>query len=65
LLAPRRGAADISFAAQYTDALGGLGVMGSGSHTPKETVDLASISVMTKRAALLVHRLTREEPGAQ
>jgi glutamate carboxypeptidase len=61
----RRGAADISFAAQYTDALGGLGVMGSGSHTPKETVDLASISVMTKRAALLVHRLTREEPGAQ
>ncbi len=61
----RRGAADISFAAQYTDALGGLGVMGSGSHTPKETVDLASISVMTKRAALLVHRLIRSAPGAQ
>jgi glutamate carboxypeptidase len=56
----RRGAADISFAAQYTAALGGLGVMGSGSHTPSETVDLASISVMTKRAALLVHRLSQE-----
>jgi hypothetical protein len=34
--------------------------MGSGSHTPSETVDLASISVMTKRAALLVHRLSQE-----
>ncbi len=58
----RRGAADISFAAQYTDALGGLGVMGSGSHTPSETVDLASIAVMTKRAALLVHRISQEGP---
>jgi glutamate carboxypeptidase len=56
----RRGAADISFAAQYTDALGGLGVMGSGSHTPSETVDLSSIGVMTRRAALLVHRLAQE-----
>jgi glutamate carboxypeptidase len=58
----RRGAADISFAAQYTDALGGLGVMGSGSHTPRETVDLTSIPVMTKRAALMVYRLSRQEP---
>ena len=56
----RRGAADISFAAQYTDALGGLGVVGSGAHTPSETVDLESIGVMTKRAALLVHRLAQE-----
>lgn len=56
----RRGAADISFAAQYTDALGGLGVVGTGSHTPDETVDLSSIEVMTKRAALLVYRLSRE-----
>lgn len=53
----RRGAADISFAAQYTAALGGLGVMGHGAHTPDETVDLASIPVMAKRAALLVLRL--------
>ena len=56
----RRGAADISFAAQYTDALGGLGVVGSGAHTPDETVDLESIAVMTKRAALMVHRLSQE-----
>jgi len=49
-----------AFPAQYTDALGGLGVVGSGAHTPSETVDLASLEVMTKRAALLVHRITRE-----
>jgi glutamate carboxypeptidase len=58
----RRGAADISFAAQHTDALGGLGVMGSGAHTPQEEVDLSSIPIMTRRAAVLVHRLTRQEP---
>lgn len=61
----RRGAADISFAAQYTDALGGLGVVGSGAHTPSETVDLESINVMTKRAALLVHRLAQEDAGGR
>jgi glutamate carboxypeptidase len=61
----RRGAADISFAAQYTDALGGLGVVGSGAHTPSETVDLESIGVMTKRAALLVHRLVQQEAGGR
>ena len=61
----RRGAADISFAAQYTDALGGLGVVGSGAHTPSETVDLESIEVMTQRAAVLVHRLTREPAGGR
>lgn len=58
----RRGAADVSFAAQHADALGGLGVAGSGDHSPSETVDLASLSVMTKRAALLVYRLSRQGP---
>jgi len=58
-----RGAADVSFAAQCASALGGLGVVGSGSHTPDETVDLRSIPVMTKRAALLVYRLSRQEPA--
>ncbi len=53
----KRGAADISFAAQHTAALGGLGVVGRGAHTPDETVDLRSIPAMAKRAALLVHRL--------
>ena len=53
----KRGAADISFAAQYTAALGGLGVVGTGAHTPEETVELSSIPVMAKRAAILVSRL--------
>ncbi|MBK5097751.1 MAG: M20/M25/M40 family metallo-hydrolase, partial [Gemmatimonadetes bacterium] len=53
----KRGAADISFAAQHTAALGGLGVVGRGAHTPDETIGLGSIPVMAKRAALLVHRL--------
>ncbi len=53
----KRGAADVSFAAQHTAALGGLGVVGRGAHTPDEKVDLASIPVMAKRAALLVSRL--------
>lgn len=57
----RRGAADVSFVAPYVDALDGLGVLGSGGHTPNETVDLRSLSVATKRAALLIHRLTRAE----
>jgi len=59
----KRGAADISFAAQYTAALGGLGVMGHGAHTPDETVDLNSIPVMAKRAALLVLRLGSAPKG--
>ena len=56
----RRGAADVSFAAQHTAALGGLGVVGRGAHTPDEEVDLTSIPVMAKRAAVLVSRLGTE-----
>jgi glutamate carboxypeptidase len=55
----RRGAADISFVAPYVDGLAGLGIHGSGAHTPEETADLASLPVVTRRAALLIHRLTR------
>ncbi len=57
----RRGAADISFVADVVEAsLSGLGVIGEGAHTERETVDLGSIPVMAKRAALLMYRLTRE-----
>lgn len=56
----RRGAADISFVASVIEAgIDGLGVYGAGSHTVEETVDLASFSPQTKRAALLIYRLTR------
>lgn len=53
----KRGAADISFIAQYVDGLDGLGVMGSGAHSPNETIDLNTFIPLTERAALLIHRL--------
>jgi glutamate carboxypeptidase len=56
----RRGAADISFVAPYSDALAGLGAAGQGGHTPKESLDLNSVPVAIKRAALLLYRLARE-----
>ena len=54
----RRGAGDISFVADLVDGLDGLGASGPGSHTVEETVDLAALPSITKRAALLVYRLT-------
>ena len=59
----RRGAADISFVAPYTDGLAGLGAMGEGSHTPDESVELSSLTLAIKRAALLIYRLSREDSG--
>lgn len=53
----KRGAADISFIAQYVDGLDGLGVMGSGAHSPTETIDLSTFIPLTERAALLIKRL--------
>jgi glutamate carboxypeptidase len=55
----RRGAADISFVADYTDGLDGLGTMGNGAHTPQETVNLKTMNALIQRAALLIYRLTR------
>lgn len=55
----KRGAADISFIAQYVDGLDGLGVMGSGAHSPSETVDLSTFIPLTERAALLINRLSK------
>ncbi len=60
----RRGAADVSFVADVVGAaLDGLGVVGSGGHTPNETVQLSSITLMAKRAAVLMYRLWRERAG--
>ncbi|MFC4721476.1 M20/M25/M40 family metallo-hydrolase [Geojedonia litorea] len=56
----KRGAADVSFVASYVDCLDGLGTMGSGAHTPKETVNLKTIEALTKRTALLIYRLIQE-----
>lgn len=57
----QRGAADISFVAPYSDSLAGMGAFGSGGHTPNESLDLASMSLAIKRAALLMHRLNQQQ----
>lgn len=55
----RRGAADVSFVAPYTDALAGLGAIGKGGHTPNESLELDSLALAAKRAAILIYRLSR------
>ncbi|QXD25878.1 M20/M25/M40 family metallo-hydrolase [Opitutia bacterium ISCC 51] len=52
-----RGAADISFIADYVDALDGLGAMGGGAHSLDEFIDLNTFGDQIKRAALLIYRL--------
>lgn len=56
-----RGAGDISFVCDgpRLACLDGLGAMGDQDHAPGEYVDLASLPLLTKRAALLMYRLTR------
>ena len=56
----RRGAADVSFVAEYVDCLDGLGTMGRGAHTPEETVNLNTIEALTKRTAVLIYRLIND-----
>lgn len=59
---PRRaGAADISFAATHVKmSLDGLGVMGTGGHTKDEVADIHSLEKNTKKAALLIYRLSQQ-----
>ncbi len=57
----RRGAADVSFVADYTDALAGLGALGKGAHSPNESLDLTSLPLAIKRAAILIYRLSNEQ----
>ena len=57
--ASRRGAADISFVAPYTDGLAGMGAYGDGGHTPNESLDLESLTIAIQRAAILIYRLSR------
>jgi glutamate carboxypeptidase len=56
----KRGAADISFAAPHADSLAGLGPVGADWHSPNEHIDLTTLPLAVKRAALLIYRLTRE-----
>jgi glutamate carboxypeptidase len=55
-----RGAGDISWVCSGRLAcLDGLGAMGDGDHAPGEYLEIASLPMLTKRAALLMYRLTR------
>jgi len=58
------GAADVSFTAGFIDtAIDGLGPGGGNDHTVDEWIDLPTLAIQTKRAAVLMHRLTTR-PGA-
>ena len=56
----KRGGGDIAFVAAEVDGLIGLGAAGEGAHAPGETVDINSLTIQAKRAALLMHRLSKE-----
>jgi glutamate carboxypeptidase len=58
-----RGAGDIGFVAELVDGLAGLGAAGQGAHAPGETVDLSSLERQTRRAAILMYRLSRQNRG--
>jgi glutamate carboxypeptidase len=52
-----RGAGDLSFVAPYIPGIDGLGSLGSGSHSPQESVHLPILEMQTARAAVLMMRL--------
>jgi glutamate carboxypeptidase len=54
-----RGAGDVAFVSHLIPGLDGIGASGAGAHAPGESVDLASLPKLTKKAALLIYRLTR------
>ena len=53
----KRGAGDISFVASEVDGLAGMGPASDGDHTPAERVDIPSLALQAKRAAILMSRL--------
>ena len=55
-----RGAGDIAYVSHLISGLDGLGADGAGAHAPGESVDLASMPMLTKRAAILIYRLSRQ-----
>lgn len=54
-----RGYGDISFVAPLLPGLDGLGARCEGAHTPLEYSDVSAMPELVKRAAVLIHRLTR------
>lgn len=58
-----RGAGDISDIAKYVDSLDGMGASGSGAHKPGELINLKEFPLLIQRAALMIYRLSRQNPG--
>ena len=59
----RAGAADVSFVASKVPMIiDGIGLSGHDDHSDKETADLRMLPSQTKRAALVMYRLTRTVP---
>jgi glutamate carboxypeptidase len=54
-----RGAGDSAWISPYVATITGLGAAGSGSHTVNESIDLTTLPVASKRAALMIRALTR------
>ena len=54
----KRGAGDIAFVSPPLPGLAGIGATGEGAHQPGETIDLSAQPINTKRAALLMYRLS-------
>ncbi|HEX6728920.1 MAG TPA: M20/M25/M40 family metallo-hydrolase [Pyrinomonadaceae bacterium] len=54
-----RGAGDIAYVSHLISGLDGLGADGAGAHAPGESVNLESMPMLIKRAAILIYRLTR------
>ncbi len=57
----RRGAADVSFVAEYLDAIDGIGAEGKGAHSTEENIDLATLPLLIERAAILMYRLMSDD----
>jgi glutamate carboxypeptidase len=59
----KAGAADVSFVANLVPmALDGIGLSGTDDHTEQETADLGMLAPLTKRAAVVLYRLSRAAP---
>jgi glutamate carboxypeptidase len=57
----QRGAGDVSFVSPPLAALDGLGALGAQEHAPGESIELAALPLLSKRAALLLYRLLRAD----
>ncbi len=57
----KAGAADVSFTARHVDmVIDGLGFGGVNDHTINETGDLTTLPLQTKRAAVFIYRLSKQ-----